>query len=91
MLYFYKGEAERLAGNGADALVAYETVLSAYPYNEWPDAAACGVAETYAALGDKKTALDKFAEVIKIGGQTPASSAWVALARRRTQELTKGE
>lgn len=91
MIYFYKGEAERLAGNGTDALVAYETVLSVYPYNEWPDAAVCGIAECYAALGDKKTALSKFAEVIQIGGQSPASSGWVALAKRRTQELTKGE
>lgn len=91
MLYFYKGEAERLAGNGPEALVAYETVLAAYPYNEWPDAAACGIAECYAALGDKQTALGKFADVIKSSGQSLASAGWVALAKRRTEELMKGE
>ncbi|MCG3149005.1 MAG: hypothetical protein PCFJNLEI_02457 [Verrucomicrobiae bacterium] len=87
IIYFFKGEAERRAGNEADALVSYETVLSAYPYNEWPDAAACGAAECYAALGDKPTALAKFAQVVKAN----ASPQWTAVAQKRITELNQGD
>jgi tetratricopeptide (TPR) repeat protein len=33
IIHFFKAESERLAGNHADALASYETILSAYPYN----------------------------------------------------------
>lgn len=91
IIYFYKGESDRLAGNHADALVSYETVLSAYPYNEWPDAAACGAAECYAALGDKPTALAKFNEVVKSSAGLAASAKWGELAKQRINELNKGD
>jgi len=87
IIFYFKGEAERRAGNDADALVSYETVLSAYPYNEWPDAAACGAAECYAALGDKPTAVAKFNQVVKAN----ASPQWTALAQKRITELNKGD
>jgi tetratricopeptide (TPR) repeat protein len=93
MICFYRGEGERRAGNHADALAAYETVLAAYPYNEWPDAAACGAAECYAALGDAQTAIAKLNEVVKNAGAAggAGSKKWVELARKRMAELTGGK
>jgi tetratricopeptide (TPR) repeat protein len=91
VIYFFKGETDRLAGNSGDALVSYETILSAYPYNEWPDAAAYGAAECYVALGDKPTALAKFTEVVKSAAASPASAHWGDLAKKRITELNKGE
>ena len=89
MIYFFKGESERLAGNYADALVAYETVLAAYPCNEWPDAAGCGAAECYAALGDAATASNKWNEVVKSAGTSPGSAKWRDLAAQRLKTLSK--
>ncbi|MFZ4395487.1 MAG: tetratricopeptide repeat protein [Kiritimatiellia bacterium] len=89
MIYYFMGEAERLAGNQADALVAYETVLAAYPYNEWPDAAGCGAAECYAALGDTATAATKWNEVVKSAGTSPGSAKWRELAARKVEALAK--
>lgn len=91
MIHFFRGEAERLAGNQADALVSYETVLAAYPVNEWPDAAACGAAECYAALGDKDTAVAKLSEVVKSGASAKSPSKWVDAAKQRLAELTKAK
>jgi tetratricopeptide (TPR) repeat protein len=91
VILFYKGESDRLTGKPADALVSYETILSAYPYNEWPDAAACGAAECYVALGDKPTALAKFTEVVKSATSSPASARWGDLAKKRISELNKGD
>ena len=73
------------------ALAAYETILAAYPYNEWPDAAACGAAECYVALGDKATARVKFNEVVKSATATGASAKWGEVAKKRINELNKGE
>jgi outer membrane protein assembly factor BamD (BamD/ComL family) len=91
MIHYFKGDLARRAGHIPDALVAFETVLAAYPYNEWPDAAACGAAECYAALGDTDTAALKFGEVAAQSAPTPASAFWVELARRRLQEMNKKE
>ncbi|MFC1462833.1 tetratricopeptide repeat protein [Verrucomicrobiota bacterium] len=89
MIHFFKGEAERAAGNHGDALVSYETVLAAYPYNEWPDAAACGAAECYAALGDTATAVTKLREVAKSQDTTGPSAKWIKAAKQRLTELTE--
>jgi hypothetical protein len=86
VIYFVKGEYERSAGHIADALADYETVLAAYPYNEWPDAAACGEAECYAALGDATTAVAKFKEVAGAPAPkppTPAAQKWRDRAKHR--------
>jgi len=91
MIRFYRGELLRDAGQPADALVEYETVLSVYPYNEWPDAAACGVAECFYALGDPDTAKKRFEEVTKSNGKSPASQAWKTIAGKRLEEISKGE
>ena len=88
MIHYYKGEADRLSGDFAGALAAYETVLSAYPYNEWPDAAAFGAAECYAALGDTATALAKWNEILKTGA--PASAKWREAAKKRIAETQPG-
>lgn len=85
MIHFYRGESQRQLGKFADALASYETVLSAYPYNEWPDAAACGAAECFLALGDNAAALQRFKEVAAV---TDAGSAkWRELAAKRVSEL----
>ncbi|MCE9592284.1 MAG: tetratricopeptide repeat protein [Planctomycetes bacterium] len=89
VIHFARGESMRDRGRPTDALVEYETVLSAYPYNEWPDAAACGAAECYAVLGDKATAITKFQEVIAVNPPPPASARWRELAQRRIAELQK--
>jgi len=93
MICFYRAEGERRAGNHAEALAGYETVLAAYPFNEWPDAAACGAAECYAALGDPSTAVAKLEEVVKNAGAGggAASKKWVELAKKRIAELTGGK
>jgi tetratricopeptide (TPR) repeat protein len=90
MIHFFRGEADRLAGKFADALASYETVLAAYPYNEWPDAAGCRAAECYAGLGDKATALSKWNEVIKSAGTSPGSAKWRELAAQKVK-TTQGE
>lgn len=89
MIGYYRGEGERRAGNHAEALAAFETVLAAYPYNEWPDAAACGAAECYAALGDAQTAIGKLNEVAKtaVAANNGASAKWVEQAKKRIVEL----
>jgi len=89
MICFYRGEGERRSGNHAEALAAFETVLAAYPYNEWPDAAACGAADCYVALGDTQTALAKLNEVVKAASGNAASATWVERATKRIAELTE--
>ena len=91
MIRFYRGEALRKAGQPADALVEYQTVLSVYPYNEWPDAAAFGVAACFEALGDSATARNRYEEIVKSSGKSPESLAWRALAEKRLEALKKGE
>jgi len=91
MIWYFRGEGERRSGNHADALAAYETVLAAYPYNEWPDAAACGAAECYAALGDIPTALARLKEVLKTAADNAASTKWVEHAKKRITVLTEGK
>lgn len=90
MIYFFKGEAARRAGRAADALADYETVLAAYPYNEWPDAAACGAAECYLQLGDTNTAVAKFNEVVTQPNRAPASATWIEWAKKRLNEINTG-
>jgi len=87
MINFYKGEAQRSLGQFAEALASYETVLSVYPYNQWPDAAACGAAECYAAMGETSTALTKFREVAEQSATKDESVRWKELAKRRILEL----
>jgi hypothetical protein len=91
MIYYLKAETARRTGRVSDALAAYETVLAAYPYNEWPDAAACGAAECYVMLSDTNTAVAKFGEVAAQPTNTPASARWVQQARKRMNDLTKKE
>ncbi|MCX5662377.1 MAG: tetratricopeptide repeat protein [Planctomycetota bacterium] len=90
IIYFCQGEALRVSERYTDAMVAYETVLSAYPYNEWPDAAACGEAECFAALGEKEAAVKKFQEVLA-APVSPASAPWRERATNRIAELNKPE
>jgi len=87
MIYFYKAQTQRLSGKPVDAVASYETVLAAYPFNEWPDAAACGAAECYLALGDKDTAVLKFREVADAQPAGAASQKWQELARNRLKDL----
>jgi tetratricopeptide (TPR) repeat protein len=87
MINFYAGEALRAAGDHAGALAAYETVLAAHPFNEWPDAAACGAAECYVKLGDTTTAVARLGEVIAETADRPASP-WIETARRRLAEIS---
>jgi tetratricopeptide (TPR) repeat protein len=89
IIHFYRGESQRAAGQYADALASYETVLAAYPYNAWPDAAACQAAECYLALGDAETALQKFQEVANSQSKEPASARWRKLAQQRMSDLKK--
>lgn len=88
IIHFYAGEALRAAGDHAAALAAYETVLAAYPVNEWPDAAAYGAAECYAALGDTATALARLGEVAAEAAADRPDSKWIETARRRLAELS---
>lgn len=88
MIHYYKGESDRLSGNYAEALASYETVLFAYPYNEWPDAAAFGAGECYAALGDPATAIVKWTEITK--SSEPASIKWREAAAKRIAETNQG-
>src|SRR5262249_43075000 len=94
MIFFYRGQALRLAERYPDALAAYETVISVYPINEWPDAAACGSAECYAALGETAAAIKKFEEVAAPAPApapaNPATAKWRDLAKSRIAELQKG-
>ena len=91
MIYYFKAEAARQSGRASEALAAYETVLAAYPYNEWPDAAARGAAECYVTLSDTNTAVAKFGEVAAQPTNTAASVPWIQQARKRLNELTKKE
>ncbi|OGV83824.1 MAG: hypothetical protein A2340_05425 [Lentisphaerae bacterium RIFOXYB12_FULL_60_10] len=91
MIRFHRGEALRRTGHPTDALLEYETVLSVYPYNEWPDAASCGVAECFAALGESDVAQTRFEEITKTGAKTPAAATWQAYAERRLRELKEGD
>ncbi len=91
IIYFQKGESERRAGRPAEAMASYETVLAAYPYNEWPDAAAYGLAECFAALGDAKTARERFQELAKADAKLPASRLWQERAKVRLTDLEKGD
>ena len=89
MIYFFLGEAQRREGNIADALVSYETVLAVYPYNQWPDAATCGAADCFAALGDIDTAIAKFDQVIQAAAPHPDAKPWREYATRRVTELNE--
>lgn len=91
MIYFHLGEAQRAAGHYPEALASYETVLAAYPYNHWPDAAACGAAECFLALGDTATAETKFKEVAEGTADDPQAARWKELARKRLQQLASGK
>lgn len=86
IIFFHRGEAARRQRDFAAALADYETVLSAYPCNEWPDAAAYGVAECFAGLGDLPNAKSRLEE---LAGQTTnaVSAPWVSKARHRLDEL----
>ena len=88
IIFYYQGESLRQSHKFADALVAYEMVLSAYPYNEWPDAAACGAAECFASLNQIDVAIQKFKEVAA-APNTPASAKWRELAAKRIATLEK--
>lgn len=87
MIYFFLGEAQRRSGDVADALVSYETVLAVYPYNQWPDAATCGAADCFAALGDVDTAVEKFNQVIQAAAPHADAKPWREYATRRVTEL----
>jgi len=89
MIYYYRGEATRRTGEPAKALPDFETVLAAYPYNEWPDAAAFSAAECYAALGDNEIARTKLEELIKAAANNSGSAAWRARAQQRLSTLSK--
>jgi tetratricopeptide (TPR) repeat protein len=86
IIYFHRGEAARRRQDFGAALADYETVLAAYPCNEWPDAAAYGAAECFAGLGDLPTALTRLEEIAGQGTNT-ASASWVLKARQRLDEL----
>lgn len=89
MIFYYRGEAARRAEDPAKALPDFETVLAVYPYNEWPDAAAFGAAECYAALGDPKTARAKLEELVQSAATNSGSAAWRDRARQRLTTLPK--
>ncbi|MBU4212292.1 MAG: tetratricopeptide repeat protein [Verrucomicrobia bacterium] len=89
MIYYYRGEAARRADTPAKALPDFETVLAAYPYNEWPDAAAFGAAECYAALGDSKTARAKLEELVQAATTNSGSAVWRDRAKQRLTTLSK--
>lgn len=89
MIFYYRGEAARRADTPAKALPDFETVLAAYPYNEWPDAAAFGAAECYAALGDVKTARAKLEELIQGATINSGSAVWCDRAKQRLTTLSK--
>ncbi len=89
MIYYYRGEAARRADTPAKALPDFETVLAAYPYNEWPDAAAFGAAECYAALGDSKTARAKLDELVQAATTNSGSAVWRDRAKQRLTTLSK--
>ncbi|NQU11530.1 tetratricopeptide repeat protein [bacterium] len=91
MIYYFRGELARQTGRPADALAAYETVLAVYPYNEWPDAAACGAAECYLSLNDTNTAVAKFGEVAVQPTNAVATARWIRYAQQRMNDLTKKE
>ena len=90
IIHFYAGEVDRRAGRPADALGSYETVLSVYPYNEWPDAAAVRAAQCFADLGDKDTAIVKLQEVINAKTNAKASEIWQKKAKQLLTDLNKG-
>ncbi len=90
IIHFYAGEVDRRADRPADALGSYETVLSVYPYNEWPDAAAVRAAQCFATLGDNDTAIAKLQEVINAKANAKASETWQSKARQLLTELKKG-
>jgi thioredoxin-like negative regulator of GroEL len=87
MIYYFKGEAQRRRGRHAEALAAYETVLAAYPYNEWPDAAICGAAECFVAFGDAGSAVKKLKEVADAPQDAGVSEQWRQHAATRIKEL----
>ena len=89
MIYYYRGEAARRTDAPAKALPDFETVLAVYPYNEWPDAAAFGAAECYAALGDPKTARAKLEELAQSTSNNSGSAAWRDRARQRLTTIPK--
>jgi tetratricopeptide (TPR) repeat protein len=86
ILFYFRGEAARHRQDFGSALADYETVLSAYPCNEWPDAAAYGAAECFAGLGDVPTALARLEEIAGQATNT-VSGPWVLKARQRLNEL----
>ena len=88
MIHYYAGEAARRDDRPADALASYETVLSVYPYNEWPDAAAYGTAQCFVAFDDKQTARTRLKEIVDADGASPA---WREKARELMTTLEKGE
>ncbi len=92
MIYYYRGEAARRARQPAKALSDFETVLAAYPYNEWPDAAAYGAAMCFAELDDLKTARARLTELVNSSAaKSAASAAWREKARERLTTLPKEE
>lgn len=90
IIFYHKGDALRRTGDVAAALADFETVLAAYPVNEWPDAAACGAAECYAALGDTNTAMARLLEVVTQGKTSAGSRIWSDRAKERLDVLKKG-
>jgi tetratricopeptide (TPR) repeat protein len=90
VIYFAQGEALRAKQEYGPALAAYETVISAYPVNHWPDAAACGAAECLVVLGDKEGAIEKFKEVVKSAGTQGAGKVWREKAEARLKNLGSG-
>lgn len=89
MIYYYRGETARWADSPAKALADFETVLAAYPYNEWPDAAVFSTAECYAELGDSKTARAKLEELAQSAANHSGSAVWRERARQRLTTLPK--
>jgi tetratricopeptide (TPR) repeat protein len=87
VFYFAQGEALRAKQEYPGALAAYETVISAYPVNHWPDAAACGAAECLLIMGDKQGAVEKFKEVVKSAGTAGAGKVWREKAEGRLKEI----
>ena len=87
MIHFFRGEAERLSGSPATALAAYETVLTAHPYNAWPEAATLGIAKSFADLGNEKKARQRYREVIRADPRGPRGKRWKNRARERLRAL----